>query len=175
MTNKILILSAFMLCFTEAFSQDMKYTINEKIIDKQIVVEESLDSVWWRWTTSEGIASFFAPDSKVELKSGGFFEMYFLPEEEYGKRGGEGSRILSFLPHEMLSFTWSAPPYIPEIRNHEHKTWVVIQFSKTEEENVLVRIRHLGWLDGEKWDETYNYFDKAWPAVLNSLAKTCKN
>ena len=29
----------------------------------------------------------------------------------------------------------------------------------------------MGWGDGEKWDATYEYFDRAWGNVLSNLQK----
>ena len=74
----------------------------------------------------------------------------------------------------MLSFSWNAPPTIPEIRNQPHRTWVVVMFHATNTEKTEVTLDHLGWLDGEKWDETYTYFDRAWDLVLNSLVESCR-
>lgn len=105
----------------------------------------------------------------MELTPGGPYEIYFLLENPEGTRGGEGNTVLSFLPPKMLSFTWNAPPSIPEVRNHIHKTWVVVQLEKIDSKNTKVSLDHLGWLAGEKWDETYAYFDRAWDIVLNSL------
>lgn len=95
-------------------------------------------------------------------------------ENPEGTRGGEGNTVLSFLPHKMLSFTWNAPTTIPEVRNHPHKTWVVIQLEAIGDDETRVSLDHLGWLDGEKWDEAYAYFERAWDIVLDSLEESCK-
>lgn len=142
---------------------------------KTIEVEASLPQVWGKWTTQEGLKTFFGLDNNLELTPGGAYEIYFLLDNPEGLRGGEGNRVLSFLPEEMLSFTWNAPPTIPEIRNHSHRTWVVVNFKSIDPGNTEVTLKHVGWFDGEKWDETYAYFDQAWNYVLNSLADSCKN
>lgn len=146
--------------------------MNNKNIHKQITVHASLRDVWWRWTTHEGLKTFFGVDNQVELRPGGVFEIYFLMDNPPGLRGGEGNQILSFIPEHMLSFTWNAPPTIPEVREHEHKTWVVVHFSQIGAEQVQVTLDHLGWLDGEAWDEAYAYFEKAWDLVLNGLEES---
>ena len=91
-----------------------------------------------------------------------------------GLRGSEGCKIISYLPKKMLSFTWNAPPQYPEIRNHEHKTWVVVTFDSVEENKTKVGLHHMGWLNGEQWDEVYNYFNSAWTTVLDWLEKSCE-
>ena len=153
----------------------MEGIMNDKIIEKTRIVNCSIDTVWWKWTTHEGLKTFFGPDNKIDLSIGGAYEIYFLPDNPYGQKGGEGNKILSFLPESMLSFTWNAPPQFPEIRNHEHRTWVVVEFRAVDDGNTEVRISHLGWLDGEQWDDVYEYFDKAWGTVLEWLDQSCRD
>ena len=143
--------------------------MNDSCLHKSRVIQADLKSTWEKWTTSDGLKTFFGLDNKVELVPGGAYEIYFLLDNPEGTRGGEGNQVLSFLPQKMLSFTWNAPPTIPEVRNHSHKTWVVIQLETVDTTRTKVTLDHLGWLDGDKWDETYTYFDRAWDRVLDSL------
>ncbi|HAQ62186.1 TPA: hypothetical protein DCR49_09380 [Candidatus Delongbacteria bacterium] len=147
--------------------------INSKMIKKTKVVNGLVSEVWKKWTTHEGLKTFFGADNNIELKLGGAFEIYFIEKNSYGLKGSEGCKILSFLPEKMLSFSWSAPPQFPDIRNHEHKTWVVVNFRIMPNTSTEVEINHLGWLDGEEWDKVYDYFDKAWDTVLDWLDKSC--
>ena len=74
------------------------------------------------------MASWWAKDSWIDLRIGGPYELYFLPDQRRGWQGSEGCRILSYRPPEMLSFSWNFPPSIPEIRD-EH-TWVVLRLAR---------------------------------------------
>ncbi len=143
--------------------------MNQKCLHKIRVIPADQKTTWDKWTTHSGLKTFIGLDNKVDLIPGGPFEIYFLLENPPGTRGGEGNKVLSFLPNKMLSFTWNAPPSIPEVRNHAHKTWVVIQLEEVDAGQTRVSLDHLGWLDGQKWDETYTYFDRAWDIVLDSL------
>ncbi len=49
----------------------------------------------------------------------------------------------------------------------------MIQLKKIDIGQTKVMLDHLDWLDGEKWDEAYAYFDHAWNIVLNSLEENC--
>ncbi len=147
--------------------------INSKNIHKTVRVNSTLEQLWWKWTTHEGLLTFFGLDNKVELALGGAYEIYFLMDNPEGLRGGEGNKVISFLPEKMLSFTWNAPPQYESVRNHAHRTWVVLQFEPIEEGLVEVKLDHLGWIDGEEWDAVSNYFDKAWDTVLNWLIESC--
>lgn len=105
----------------------------------------------------------------MELRPGGPFEIYMLMDNPPGLRGSEGCKVLSYLPLRMLSFTWNAPPEYPDIRDNEHKTWVVVQLTKKDESTTMVEIDHLGWKDGKEWDAVFDYFHKAWEIVLQWL------
>jgi len=66
------------------------------------------------------------------------------------------------------------PPEQPVIRNHEHKTWIIVNFYAINDKQTKVELNHLGWLDGKKWDVAYHYFDSAWEVVLTWLEKSCE-
>lgn len=163
----------FLLLVFQAKSQTTMKNANDRIIEKTVTVNSSTDTVWWKWTTHEGLLTFFGADNKVNLEIGGEYEIYFLLDNPIGERGGEGNKVLSYIPKKMLSFTWNAPPQYPEIRNHKHKTWVVVEFNPISKDKTQVKISHLGWLTGEKWDTVYNYFDEAWGTVLDWLEESC--
>ena len=139
----------------------------ERQITDAVCVQATREEVWEAWTTAEGVATFFAPDANIQLSPGGAYEMYFRPEAEEGARGGEGVTVLSFVPGEMLSFTWNAPPEFPEVR--QHPTWVVLYIDEIIEGSVDITLQHLGWREGEQWDQVFEYFKRAWRIVLGRL------
>jgi len=136
-------------------------------IRKAVIVPAPIGDVWKAMTTEKGVVTFFAPGAAVELAVGGKYEMYFAPKQPKGQKGGEGNKILSFSPEEMLSFTWNAPPSLPEVR--KEKTWVVLTFKPLEAGKTQVSLIHLGWRIGEEWQKALQYFDKAWEVVLGRL------
>ncbi len=144
-----------------------------RVLSKEVIVQARIEAVWRCWTTSEGIASFFSPNSTIELRVGGPYELYMgaTAPDESGKRGSEGCRVLSFVPHEMLSFEWNFSPATPGLRASGAKTHVVLRFDDLGANGVRVRFDQLGWQEGEEWDAGYAYFDKAWDWVLGSLKK----
>ena len=148
--------------------------INENVIIKSRIFPCDIDTLWWKWTCEEGIESFLKRDSKIELRINGPFEIYFIPENPPGLKGGEGNKILSYLPGEMLSFSWNAPPEFPEIRNHLHRTWVVLNFIKMGKNQTKLELNHLGWLDDEYWEVVYQYFIRAWDIVFDRLESDCE-
>jgi uncharacterized protein YndB with AHSA1/START domain len=139
------------------------------MITKEATVTASLAEVWQLWTTSEGARTFFAPEARIELAIGGAYELYFDSSAPAGLRGSEGCKVLSYLPMEMLSFSWNAPPQFPTVRCQY--TWVVVQIRDIGDGRVKVALSHLGWCEGEEWNKVYDYFDRAWGHVLGWLEK----
>lgn len=141
-----------------------------------ITIEAPREVVWRTLASEEGWKAFMGVESTIELHRDGAFEMYFLPDAPAGSRGGEGNRILSFLPNEMLSFTWNAPPQFE--RERPEKTWVVVRLASRNLSRTEVRLTHAGWdepgRDGGRWSEVRNYFQHAWPRVLSALRKHCE-
>ena len=139
----------------------------ERILRKSVVVNACLSDVWRSWTTSKGAETFFAPEARILLDVGGEYEILFDPHAQPGSRGAEDLKILSYVPEEMLSFEWRAPPEFSEIR--KEKSWVVVQLDEIGRKKVRVTLSHLGWKEGGDWNAAYKYFDCAWDLVLARL------
>ncbi len=141
----------------------------ERVITKQVLVKAPVEAVWQAWTTSEGIKSFFAPDARVEARVDGPFEIYMNPYAPAGMKGADDMRILALQPQRMLSFTWNAPPHLPEAR--AQRTYLTVRLKPVGENETEVTLHHGGWGDGGQWDQAYTYFDRAWGNVLANLQK----
>lgn len=136
----------------------------DRILRAEITVEAPVADVWRAWTTAAGIATFFAPEGRVDLRVDGSYDVWFNPRGKPGERGAERMRILDVEPLERFVFTWNAPPSIPAIR--EKRTVVVLDFAPAGEHRTALRFTELGWGDGPDWDRAYDYFDHAWGAVV---------
>ncbi len=139
------------------------------ILKKEISVRAPLEDVWHAWTTAEGL-QFISGKSNVELRTGGPYEWFLdLEPDEHGKRGGQGSQVLAFLPRKMIAFSWTFPPDIPELRYADERTQVVVLFDENGDGQVHVSLYEHGWQEGEPWQRGWEYFDRAWGAVLDAL------
>jgi uncharacterized protein YndB with AHSA1/START domain len=141
----------------------------ERAIDKEVIVQATLDQAWAAWTTREGITSFFAPDARIEPRVGGAFQIYIDPGAPAGMKGADEMRFLALQPKKMISFDWNAPPQLPEAR--AQRTFVIVRFEPLGETSTKVSLHHTGWGDGGEWDQAYAYFDRAWGGVLGNLKK----
>jgi uncharacterized protein YndB with AHSA1/START domain len=130
-------------------------------------VNAPVSEVWRVWSTSEGAEEFFAEKANIGLAIGGPYEIQFDPKDE--RSGTKGLKILSYVPQEMISFQWNAPPEFPEVRNGG--TWVVVEMHPVDAYKTHVTITHLGWKDGPEWDRAYLHFQRGWSELMNRLEK----
>lgn len=150
---------------------------NLKPLDFEVRVRAPLAEVWKAWTTNAGLEKWFARKANVELRSGGPFEILFLPDASPGQRGAEGLKVINYLPGELLSFEWNAPPQFPRAR--AQRTWVIVRLADLGDGTVRVRLTQEGFAERaaqlpdlkEEFEKTREYFSKAWPFVLESLRK----
>ncbi|WP_374567702.1 SRPBCC domain-containing protein [Ideonella sp.] len=141
----------------------------ERAIEREVVVPATLDQAWAAWTTREGITSFFSPGAEIDARVGGAFHIFMDPSAAPGERGADDMRYMALQPMKMISFDWNAPPSLPEAR--AQRTFVIVRFEPVGDKQTRVTLHHTGWGTGGQWDQTYAYFDKAWPRVLDNLRK----
>jgi len=140
---------------------------------RSFVVEREMPApaaeVYDLWTTDSGWSKVWRSPgaSRIELAIGGRYEWMFN-----GWLGSNGCQVLSYIPDRMLSFSWNAPPSQPD--NRLARTWVVVELTPIDGGETLVRLTHLGFGEGEAWDETQTYFENAWVHVLDLMAKTVR-
>lgn len=164
---------------TQAFPAD------ERTVHKSVVVDATVEDVWWAWTTDAGIRSWLLDDSRIELRVGGAYEWYFLDPDAPAGRGSEGCQVIGFQAPDLLTFTWNAPPQLAEAR--AQRTVVLLRLRALPGEGAAgdngsaaheadpdggrtrVELTQLGWGDGGEWDLAYEYFDAAWGRVLDRL------
>lgn len=146
----------------------------------QIVNAPRAEVFSW-YTTGAGWKAFLGAETKITLAPGGPFEVYFGPPSLGDQRGSEGCTVLSYVPNEMVSYTWNAPPTQPYTRPRH--TWVVVRFDEVSPTSTRVRLIHQGFAENNakepghqpEWAETRAYFASAWPRVLGALADHAKS
>ncbi len=142
-------------------------------IYREVTVKASLDEVWNAWTTDDGARTFFSPWTNIKLRVFGPYEIFFNDAAPVGEKGGEGNKVLSFLPKKMFSFEWNAPPSFGPLR--DIRTRVVIDFKQMGSDSVKVEFHHLGFGTGDDWKKVHDYFDRAWTYVLGNFEKRFKD
>ncbi len=145
----------------------------ENPLIKEVIVKASPADVFKLWATPEGIRSWLVQDCTIDLRIGGPFELYFGgPDVPQADRGSNGCQILSYVPGEMLAFSWNAPPKFPVER--AQRAWVVLTLTAAEPGQTKVRLVHTGFGTGGQWPQVREYFDAAWGRVLGALKEHCE-
>ncbi|MEE8170307.1 MAG: SRPBCC domain-containing protein, partial [Phycisphaerae bacterium] len=120
----------------------------ERRQDFAVIIPAPVGEVWRAMTTAEGMKECYPSEPELELAIGGKWEVH----------PGAAQRVLSYVPHEMLSVTGSAPPQFPTVR--EGGTWAVIRFQAIGDKRTRLRLSILGWQSGGEWDRAFEYFLK---------------
>jgi uncharacterized protein YndB with AHSA1/START domain len=146
---------------------------SEKKIVKAMAFPSGLQNIWKKWTTHEGLKTFFGYDNKIELKLGGCFEVYLSKNNQPGNKGTEGCKTLTIINEMLLSFTWIAPPQFKKLRHEKHNTIVLVEFEEIDMNKTCVSLTHFNWPTGNEWDKLYNYYDNEWDKILQKLHEVC--
>lgn len=101
-------------------------SVGETVIHLSFLTVASPEKLWRALTAPADLAKWVAPEVKVELKIGGIYEYYYTPKKPAGKRGMEGTRIISYLPGKMLSHSGALPD-----------TWVVWSIEPAGDQQVV--------------------------------------
>lgn len=139
----------------------------ERALDKEVLVNATIEQVWAAWTTREGITSFLAPEAEIDARVGGAFHVHFDPLAAPGSKGADDMRYMALQKPTMLSFDWNAPPHLAQAR--AQRTFVVVRLKDVDGKSTRVTLHHVGWGEGGEWEQAYAYFDRAWANVLANL------
>jgi len=139
----------------------------DRRLDFVTIVPASDDEVWHALTTVEGIQSFYAPKATIELRPGGAYEIREDPSAPLPK-GVEGTKVLSFVPKEMLSVTGSAPFPFPTVQEKKTRWVFLLDHVKG---GTRVQLSMIEWPVGDEWDEAFDYFADHNQALLEALFK----
>jgi uncharacterized protein YndB with AHSA1/START domain len=140
-------------------------TSSSKIIRKEAVTTATLEEAWKAWTTAQGLISFFVPKAIIEPVVGGRYELFSSLKAPKGFQGTEGCKILALEPQKHLAFEFIAPPQFPNVRRL--RTRVDVSFGQVAKGGVVkLDLVHSGFLEGEEWDEFFEFSNWNWDLVL---------
>ncbi|MED3573938.1 SRPBCC family protein [Cytobacillus praedii] len=147
----------------------MKAISNKVGITNNIIIDAPLSLVWHAWTISERVAQWFAPETIIEAKEGGAFELYFVPGNRTGMNT-RGCKIIKMIDQDELQFNWKGPDQFEEVMNKgEELTSVKVKLVSINEGTTKVIIEHTGFKNEDRWAEAIKWHQMAWSGVLSSL------
>jgi uncharacterized protein YndB with AHSA1/START domain len=140
-------------------------TGSSKVIRREAVTTATLEDAWKAWTTAQGLISFFVPKAIIEPVVGGQYELFSSLKAPKGFQGTEGCKISALEPQRHLAFEFIAPPQFPNVRRL--RTRVDVSFGQVAKGGVVkLDLVHSGFLEGEEWDEFFEFSNWNWDLVL---------
>nr|WP_028986977.1 SRPBCC domain-containing protein [Thermicanus aegyptius] len=147
---------------------------NASTLTAEITIAAPVNLVWWAWTRSDRITTWFAPKAMIEAKPGGSFELYFDPSNP-DSMSTKGCVFTSVEPMRKLGFTWKGPDDFADVMNEDDSlTRVDVTFSEQNGSTYVV-VEHKGWGEGELWEKARSWHEMAWTGVLDSLKKALES
>lgn len=147
----------------------MTAATNDKAIINEVTIEAPLQLVWYAWTISERVSAWFAPETVIEAKEGGAYELYFIPGNK-NEMNTHGCKITKLIEEKELQFTWKGPDPFASIMNIESELTIVnVSFEAIDEGSTKVIVEHTGFKTDDQWAEALNWHQMAWSGVLSSL------
>ena len=138
---------------------------SSKVIRKETITSATLEDAWKAWTTVEGVTSFFVPKANIEPVVGGRYELFSSLKAPKGFQGTEGCKVLRFEPLKHLLFDFIAPPQFPNVRRL--RTRVDVMFDQVVKGGIVkLDLVHSCFLEGEEWDEFFEFSNWNWDLVL---------
>jgi uncharacterized protein YndB with AHSA1/START domain len=145
---------------------------NDKAIINEVRINAPLNLVWYAWTISNRVSEWFAPETVVEAKEGGAYELYFIPGNKTGMNTS-GCKITKIIKEKELHFTWKGPDQFESLMNNENElTTVNVSLESLNENSTKVIVEHIGFKDNNDWIEAIKWHQMAWSGVLDSLKST---
>jgi len=139
---------------------------SEKMLRVEITVPAPRAEVWKAFATSEGLSTWLAPNSNVELEPGGEWMVHFPG----GSTGG--GNIVSFVPQKEIVISALAPDQFPTVRAQR----TTARFELEDHgKGTLVRLTQIGWKDGDEWDRAYEYLTAGNAQLLATLHRRFVN
>jgi uncharacterized protein YndB with AHSA1/START domain len=117
------------------------------------------------------VGTWFAAKANVVPELGGAYELFWMPDNPE-RQSTIGCRITAISPHRYLAFTWRGPDELSAIMNEGDPppppTHVTITLVPTATGTDL-RVRHVGFGDGQDWSKAATWHERAWTTCLNNL------
>jgi uncharacterized protein YndB with AHSA1/START domain len=143
-----------------AAAAESRRATSEKMLRVEVTVPAPRADVWKAFATSEGLSTWLAPNSVVELKPGGEWMVHFPG----GSTGG--GNIVSFVPGKEIVIAALAPDKFPTVRAER----TTARFELEDHgKGTLVRLTQTGWKEGDEWDRAYEYLTAGNAQLLATL------
>ncbi len=143
----------------------------ERVQRLEIVVPATREQVWQAMSTSEGLRGWVAPNTDVEMKTGGHYYTNYNPRAKIGDPGTIYNTVLAYIPLEMVAIHVKLGGIFPEPVAKADRLSAVLRISPAGKGRVRVSETMTGWQSGEDWDKVYQFFQVGNAYTLGQLYK----
>ena len=134
----------------------------EKRLDFEVEIPATPNEVWVALSTTDGLKTWLAPETRVDLRKGGDWVVLFN-----GASAGGGT-IIDFVEGKSITIAAMAPESFPTVR--KERTTAVFEFDSAKDGKAsIVRLHQTGWKTGEEWDKAFDYLATGNSQLLNQL------
>lgn len=102
----------------------------------EMVVPATPEQAFAAVASEAGLSKWAAPGAKVELKLGGAYEIWFAPQNPPGRRGMENTKVLSYVPNEMIAYTGGYT--CKWMMENQERPWAVYRIQRVDAKQVKV-------------------------------------
>ena len=154
---------------------DVSYTApnGERVQRLEVVIPgATTEQVWKAVSTTEGLRSFVAPVTDVEMKYNGHYYANYQAGSKIGDPGTIYNTVLAYVPLEMVAIHVKLGKAIfPATVADADQLNAILQITPMTGGGARVSETMVGWQSGEDWDKVYKFFDTGNAYVLGQLYK----
>ena len=144
----------------------------ERVQRLEILISATRRQVWEAVSTSEGLRGWVAPNTDVDMKTGGHYFTNYNPKAKIGDPGTIYNSVLTHVPLEMVAIHVKLGAQIfPESVATADRLSAILQIHDAGPGQVRVSETMTGWQAGEDWDKVYKFFQTGNAYSLGQLYK----
>jgi len=147
----------------------------ERTLCHEAVIDASASEAWRLFATTEGLGSWLAPVSAIELRPGGMWESSYDRAARIGDAGNIRNRVITFVPERLLVIQVAGAPEGFPHADVVGELATLIEFEPIDAGRTRVRVSMLGYRAGENFDALYRQFEWGNAYTLNALAARVAN
>ncbi len=142
-------------------SRVIDHESGERILVHEVIVPASLEDVWQAYTTKEGLESWAVPQCEINFRSGGVMKIRYELDGRIGDVNTVVNFIVNFVPWKMITLHSPLGKRFPEeVRKESPNMFTIVEFQSIDEDRTLLTAYATGFLKGEVWDSTLQFFQE---------------
>jgi len=144
----------------------------EKVLQLSLTIPMDIKDAWKLCTTNEGLKRWIAPVVAIDMKVGGSLKTNYDENKSIGDSTSIRLGIINYLENEMLTLKVNLNnTFPPEVRSGDENLQEIIQFVDAGKGKTKIISSMIGWGQGDKWDQAYDFFVKGNEWTFSEILK----